>query len=53
MEINNLNKYVKKFFNELELTSEEGQLTKKELLEQSILAFLGDETKDIALCIKV
>lgn len=48
MRYNNLQNYIKKFFCELDLATEEGESTTKELLEQSIITFLSDETKDTA-----
>ena len=48
MENNNLSTYIKKFFEELELSDQENKTAQKELLEQSVIAFLADETKDTA-----
>ena len=48
MEKNNIAEYVKEFFNELQVSSDNGSSLQKEALEQSILAFLDNETKDTA-----
>jgi hypothetical protein len=47
MKDNHLTEYIQKFFSELRLDSDK-QSSKKEPLEQSILAFLADETKETA-----
>ena len=44
----NMQEYVKQFFIELDIASDSATSLKKESLEQSILAFLEDETKDRA-----
>lgn len=44
MQKSNIEEYVSKFFSELQISSDNN----KEALEQSILAFLADETKDTA-----
>ena len=48
MEENNISKYVKKFFGELQSASNNENSIHKGLLEQSILTFLADETKETA-----
>lgn len=48
MSENNIYLYVKKFFSELEISSDSINLFQKESLEQSILSFLANETKDTA-----
>lgn len=48
MEKNNLTEYIKTYFSEWQNDSEKETFTKKEFLEQSILAFLENETKDTA-----
>ena len=44
----NLSIYIEKFFGELQLSDKENKTAQKALLEQSIKAFLADETKDTA-----
>ena len=48
MKDNNLAVYIRKFFSELQMESGKKDAMLKESLEQSILAFLNDETKDTA-----
>ncbi|HPF87360.1 MAG TPA: RyR domain-containing protein [Candidatus Limiplasma sp.] len=48
MQKSNLTQYIHRFFDALELTADDGSKHAKELLEQSVLAFLDDETKDTA-----
>lgn len=44
----NLTEYVKRFFSELRIASDHAGSTKREALEQSVLEFLSDETKETA-----
>lgn len=48
MQKSNIEEYVNKFFEELQISSDNNNTAQKEALEQSILAFLADETKDTA-----
>lgn len=48
MKKNSLNNYISQFFSELELAGDSETSSQKEILEQSILAFLTNETKETA-----
>ncbi len=48
MEKNSLTNYIGEFFGELKLSVDGNASTKRDLLEQCVLAFLTDETKDTA-----